>query len=144
MSDGATSEILDTLEALRDSFGYDAEFHARAVDALALFIERHGYADQAKVFLHRYFDGQESRTPHAVAPLVPRILTLEEAKADPTRMKEFNQVRIWSDEHHAWWGPKGSGYFTDIDSAGVYSINEAWCFTSHCCPKKKIQFHSAT
>lgn len=62
--DGSTSDILDTIEALRDdSTRGNVEFDGCAIDALALFIERHGLQLEAKIFLHRYFNGEEKRTP---------------------------------------------------------------------------------
>lgn len=32
---------------------------------------------------------------------------------------------VWSNEHEAWWGPNRAGYYTDINSAGRYSLSEA-------------------
>lgn len=38
---------------------------------------------------------------------------------------EGNCWIVWSNDHEAWWGPKRSGYFTDIASAGRYTYAEA-------------------
>jgi hypothetical protein len=32
---------------------------------------------------------------------------------------------VWSNEHSAWWGPKHSGYYTHLGSAGRYSRDDA-------------------
>lgn len=32
---------------------------------------------------------------------------------------------VWSNEHCAWWGPNRSNYYTSIESAGRYSLEEA-------------------
>ena len=32
---------------------------------------------------------------------------------------------IWSNEHRAWWRQKSQGYTTNIDTAGLYSRDEA-------------------
>ena len=32
---------------------------------------------------------------------------------------------IWSNEHRAWWRPKGDGYTRDLKAAGIYSRAEA-------------------
>lgn len=32
---------------------------------------------------------------------------------------------VWSNEHHAWWGPNKSGYFYRIASAGRYTREDA-------------------
>lgn len=34
------------------------------------------------------------------------------------------KVRIYSNEHHAWWGPKYFGYTTDKAKAGVFTTSE--------------------
>jgi hypothetical protein len=48
-------------------------------------------------------------------------------------------VFIWSDEHHAYWGPNRSGYYDNIVHAGVYKMQDAVSATSHCGPEKKIK-----
>jgi hypothetical protein len=147
VSDGSTSDILDTIEALRDCPPGDIGVtDTAALDALALFIERQGLEREAVLFLHRYFDGQERRLPFLGTPFIIEsgVLTLEAARTDPARKLALDKVRIWSDEHRAWWGPEGRGYFTELTAAGVYDIEEAYRLTQHCCSKKKIQFHNAT
>jgi len=32
---------------------------------------------------------------------------------------------VWSNEHAAWWGPNRRQYFTEIESAGRYTLEEA-------------------
>lgn len=53
------------------------------------------------------------------------------------------QVRIWSNEHRAWWGHKAAGYTAEECKAGVYTFAEAWAHTSHCGPEKAIRFVEA-
>lgn len=50
------------------------------------------------------------------------------------------QVRIWSGEHRAYWGPNSGGYHTDGLKAGIYDIDDAWDRVKHCGPEKKISF----
>lgn len=37
----------------------------------------------------------------------------------------MSEYLIWSNEHHAWWGPERSGYGRRIDDAGRYTRKEA-------------------
>ena len=32
---------------------------------------------------------------------------------------------IWSNEHEGWWGKRRCGYYTQVDSAGRYTLQEA-------------------
>lgn len=50
------------------------------------------------------------------------------------------KVRIWSDEHCAWWRPNGIGYTGLPDFAGVWVFEDAYLETQHCGPEKKIIF----
>lgn len=50
------------------------------------------------------------------------------------------RVRIWSDEHRAWWRPNGNGYTTAEAGAGVYDFPDAYDRTKHCGPEKRICF----
>lgn len=60
---------------------------------------------------------------------------------DKTRAKMAGKtVRIWSDEHRAYWGPDYAGYTTLKANAGVFSFEAAWLHTNHCGPEKKIIF----
>lgn len=74
-------------------------------------------------------------------------ISLEHLKRFPSsiRTKEWqalSQVRIYSMEHHAYWGPNRSGYYTDGLAAGIYTFNEAYEATNHCGPEKGITFRS--
>src|ERR1700733_2994021 len=53
-------------------------------------------------------------------------------------------VLIWSGEHRAWWGPHRSGYFTDKQSAGRYSLQEAILATRHDGPERQIRIEDAS
>lgn len=67
-------------------------------------------------------------------------LTLEYIKKNPDKMQRFINVRIWSNEHKAWWRNNCCGY-TDIRHiAGVFTIDMAFSQTKHCCRKKRIVF----
>jgi hypothetical protein len=52
-------------------------------------------------------------------------------------------VRIWSNEHEAYWRANASGYCTDGLEAGVYAFEDAWERTKHCDPEKRITFRFA-
>lgn len=67
--------------------------------------------------------------------------TLEHLRANPEYRARFSMVHIWSGEHRAWWRQSG-GYTDDISQAGVFTMDEAWADSSHCCRKKRIQYHS--
>ena len=69
-------------------------------------------------------------------------LTLVHLQKNEHKLSLFDKVRIWSGEHQAWWGKDGKGYYSEIASAGIYTIKDAYATTSHCCKKKKIEFHS--
>lgn len=46
---------------------------------------------------------------------------------------------VWSNEHTAWWGPNNAGYYTDIGSAGRYTLEDAIanCFARSQTPGKR-------
>lgn len=50
------------------------------------------------------------------------------------------RVRVWSEEHRAWWRPTGNGYTTAEAGAGVYDFADAYERTKHCGPEKRIEF----
>lgn len=45
---------------------------------------------------------------------------------------EDNLYLIWSNEHHAWWRPDGSGYTRDPLKAGIFERHDA-LFTAWNC-----------
>lgn len=51
-----------------------------------------------------------------------------------------SNVRIYSNEHNAYWGPNYCGYTQKGSEAGIYKIEDAYRKTSHCGPKKQIMF----
>lgn len=50
------------------------------------------------------------------------------------------KVRIWSDEHNAWWRAEGHGYTTVLERAGLYEFEDARRRVWGCGPEKKIVF----
>jgi hypothetical protein len=50
------------------------------------------------------------------------------------------RVRIWSDEHRAWWRRDCCGYTVHAEAAGIYAFEDAWQATNHCGPEKRIVF----
>lgn len=67
---------------------------------------------------------------------------LERLKRWPSirRRWEGSLVRIWSEEHYAYWRPGFSGYTTDGLYAGVYKFEEAFEHTRGSGPEKCIEF----
>lgn len=65
--------------------------------------------------------------------------SLERIKAHPQLVEAWldQKVRIWSDEHKAYWRDP-SGYTPYPAQAGVFPFPEAWKKTRHCGPEKKI------
>lgn len=53
-------------------------------------------------------------------------------------------VRIWSDEHRAYWREGGAGYTAQPHQAGVYTFNDAYSRTRHCGPEKGIVYEIVT
>lgn len=49
------------------------------------------------------------------------------------------KVRIWSNEHRAYWGPNNRGY-CDLPGASTYDFERAYEVTRHCGPEKQIAF----
>lgn len=54
------------------------------------------------------------------------------------------QVRIWSEEHRAYWrrsaAGAGNGYTVHPDQAGIVALPHAFLLTRHCDPEKEIWF----
>ena len=48
------------------------------------------------------------------------------------------RVRIWSNEHRAYWRPNGCGYTTEPEMAGMFDAEDAVERTRHCGPEKQI------
>jgi hypothetical protein len=53
-------------------------------------------------------------------------------------------VRIWSDEHGAYWREGGCGYTIHAPGAWLLPLSEAERQTAHCGPEKKIVLEPAT
>lgn len=49
--------------------------------------------------------------------------------------------RIYSKEWNSWWRANGCGYHSSKDSAGIYTLKEAFSYSAHCGPEKKIEYH---
>lgn len=70
-------------------------------------------------------------------------LSLEKAKENPERLKEFNKVFIYTLQHRGYWRANGKGYTQYNYEAGVYTILEAYDRTKHCDSSKGIKFIEA-
>lgn len=75
-------------------------------------------------------------------PSIPGRETLARLKRWPSLRKnwEGKKVRIWSNEHEAYWRADGAGYTADGLEAGVYDFADAFAHTRHCDPEKRISF----
>ena len=51
-----------------------------------------------------------------------------------------HQVRIWSDEHRAWWRPDAHGYTTVEAKAWVTTFDRAFLVSRHAGPEKGITY----
>jgi hypothetical protein len=45
---------------------------------------------------------------------------------------EIPEWLVWSNEHHAWWGPNAAGYYKDARGAGIHTKAEA----EECCERR--------
>lgn len=70
-------------------------------------------------------------------------ITLFSIKCWPSKAKALadKHVRIWSNEHRAWWRPEGCGYTTNVNEAGIYTFKDAFDCTSDCGPEKGIEYY---
>ena len=50
------------------------------------------------------------------------------------------EVRIWSEEHRAFWRPDGKGYTSDPSQAWKLPFEGAFAVTKHAGPEKQIRF----
>lgn len=67
---------------------------------------------------------------------------LKTLKRHPGKQIPFKgtKVKIYSQEHEAYWRPNFSGYTTFSEAAGVYTFEEAWKNSNHCGPEKGIRY----
>lgn len=70
------------------------------------------------------------------------VRSLEHYKRNPHRVPAGNTVRIWSDEHRAYWRPGGGGYTVERVAAGTWAVQDAFAKTKHCGPEKRIWFET--
>ena len=73
-----------------------------------------------------------------------KSLTQQHLLKHPEKLSRFSKVYIWSAEHRAWWRSEASGYTNDIESAGIYEIDNAWGKVMHCDKSKRIIIYEAT
>lgn len=75
-------------------------------------------------------------------PSIPGRETLERLTRWPSLRAKWagKSVRIWSNEHEAFWRENGAGYTLSEEKAGVFSFEDAWNRTRHCGPEKRITF----
>jgi hypothetical protein len=66
--------------------------------------------------------------------------TQQYLKSHPVARKFFEprKVRIWSNEHRAYWLENFSGYTTVAEFAGVYDFKDAWRAIEGAGPEKKL------
>ena len=67
-----------------------------------------------------------------------RLKTIAGNKFMSTRIER--KVYIYSDQWGAYWRPNKQGYCYDKESAGVYTLSEAFNTTCHCGKEKHIIF----
>ena len=70
-------------------------------------------------------------------------LTQQHIKNNKEKLNRFVKVRIYSKEWGAWWRSNGAGYTSDINQSGIYEVDDAWKYVSHCGAEKKIELHAA-
>ena len=86
--------------------------------------------------------------PHMLMPSPPVLsdmLALSSVRRygrDGRKARLFarGNVRIWSQEHGAYWRPGRCGYTRHPEEAGVYSFDDALASTDHCGPEKGIYY----
>ena len=66
--------------------------------------------------------------------------TLERIKRWPKLKNRFTLVKIYSNEHKAFWRGKGNGYTLKPEESDTWTCEEAFKRTQHCGPEKQIQF----
>lgn len=73
---------------------------------------------------------------------IEESIRLEDILCDKKRQGQLvgRHVLIWSGEHSAWWRTYCSGYTPDSGKAGVYKFEDAFKYTAHYMPHKKIRF----
>jgi hypothetical protein len=77
-----------------------------------------------------------------------RSLRIFQRRPEKLANYENNLVRIWSEEHFAWWRIgtgadgryAGGGYTDQKASAGMLPLRDAFALTRHCGPEKEIWF----
>jgi hypothetical protein len=69
-------------------------------------------------------------------------ISLNQIKEDPSILIEMGgqKVNIYSGEHGAYYRPISRGYTWEKKEAGIYTLQEAYEATSHCCDKKQIEY----
>lgn len=67
---------------------------------------------------------------------------LKTLKRHPGKQIPFKgtKVKIYSEEHAAYWRSAQSGYTTFEEAAGIYTFEDAWRVSSHCGPEKGIRY----
>jgi hypothetical protein len=67
-------------------------------------------------------------------------VTLEQVRDGDTRIRQHEDVLIFSAEHRLWWKANASGYTNRRREAGTYKMADAYSRTSHCGPEKHIVY----
>lgn len=75
--------------------------------------------------------------------MIVKLETVKELEHVEKFLKGY-PTRIWSEEHRAYYRPKGQGYVGECagarDGAGVWKFEDALANTKHCDPSKEIHF----
>ena len=97
----------------------------------ALWLEQEGYIPASTVL-------RAMVTRH-------EIVTLEEVKNNEgfrqdLLLQKGLKCRIWNGMYMAYWRPNGAGYTRTALNAGIYTIQEAYEWTSHVGEEKQIAY----
>ena len=129
----------------------DANMHKSEIEARYKYFRerfRDGYKfseirSKRQKHLDKYvIEGEEEFGDKYLSDILNRIKTEKWRKEmeNFVRSNKNEKVFIWSGYNNAFWRPKGAGYTTNINDAGIYEIKDAWSRVSHVDATKQISF----